>query len=455
MVVRHRLATDEQGRAVVVKRATLPGDVERLAREAVLLRAAAHPGVVSVVGAEVVGDGFELELAVAGTRTAADLRVEVVGVAGFVAALATTVADLHGLGIVHGRIRADHVVVDRVGRPVLCGFGGAGRIGEVPPRSATALTPPDDVAALGALLAALLDRASGVSSRRGGARHRRRVAAQRSLQALAAQASAPDPTRRPTARAVAASILANVPDAHLPESIAEDPGDQPVGRVGEPASSDAPPADRARRPAAGWTEADGPGADRGRGPDVDAADIGRSDVGMGSSAGLEGRRRRSTPATGAGRRRGSAVPVAAAVGVGLLGFGVVSLVRPTSEPALAPVPSATEVGGSAATTSTPATAVVGTAVVVRDGVRYGVGRADDRWAIGDWDCDGVATVAVLRPGSGAVYVFDGWAVVGRDVVAGRATTVAGAVGISGEPSAEGCPTLVVVDQAGGRTEVPT
>lgn len=42
-----------------------------------------------------------------------------------------------------------------------------------------------------------------------------------------------------------------------------------------------------------------------------------------------------------------------------------------------------------------------------DGARYPVGEADDQVAVGDWDCDGIATVALVQSG-GRVYVFDGW-----------------------------------------------
>lgn len=41
--------------------------------------------------------------------------------------------------------------------------------------------------------------------------------------------------------------------------------------------------------------------------------------------------------------------------------------------------------------------------------RFEVGRPGDEVAIGDWDCDGTATPAVLRPGTGEVFVFSGWA----------------------------------------------
>ena len=42
-----------------------------------------------------------------------------------------------------------------------------------------------------------------------------------------------------------------------------------------------------------------------------------------------------------------------------------------------------------------------------DGVRYPVGAPGDQVAVGDWDCDGIATVAVVQPG-GRVYLFEDW-----------------------------------------------
>ena len=42
-----------------------------------------------------------------------------------------------------------------------------------------------------------------------------------------------------------------------------------------------------------------------------------------------------------------------------------------------------------------------------DGTRYPVGAAGDQVAVGDWDCDGIATVALAQPG-GRVYLFEAW-----------------------------------------------
>ena len=49
------------------------------------------------------------------------------------------------------------------------------------------------------------------------------------------------------------------------------------------------------------------------------------------------------------------------------------------------------------------------AQVVVDGARYDVGAPGDAVAVADWDCDGTDTPAVVRPSTGDVFVFDAWA----------------------------------------------
>ena len=60
---------------------------------------------------------------------------------------------------------------------------------------------------------------------------------------------------------------------------------------------------------------------------------------------------------------------------------------------------------------------VGPGWVEVDDRRYRVGRADDEVAVGDWDGDGRATVALLRPDVDEVWLFPAWdpeaAVTGR------------------------------------------
>jgi hypothetical protein len=72
-----------------------------------------------------------------------------------------------------------------------------------------------------------------------------------------------------------------------------------------------------------------------------------------------------------------------------------------------------------------------------------VGRAGDRPAVGDWDCDGRATVALLRPATGEVFVFGSWALPDTEVTVVAAAVVDDAeqVGPS-DPDGDGCPVLV-------------
>src|SRR5687767_10334318 len=128
MAATTRLATDDEGRPVLVKE----GDADALAREAAVLAVARHPGVVEVAG-EAPG---RLVLRWVGTRTLAHLTPPVEQAAVLAASLAATVADLHALGLRHGRITPGRVVLDAAGRPVLCGFAGAALRGEDGPTTA-------------------------------------------------------------------------------------------------------------------------------------------------------------------------------------------------------------------------------------------------------------------------------------------------------------------------------
>ena len=42
------------------------------------------------------------------------------------------------------------------------------------------------------------------------------------------------------------------------------------------------------------------------------------------------------------------------------------------------------------------------------GRRYAIGVPGDIVLAGDWDCDGVRTPSIVRPGTGAVVLFDAW-----------------------------------------------
>lgn len=109
------------------KAAETAADDARLRHESWILSLAAHPGVVSLVEDPIRSGGRTVvrTRAVTGRPLAAMDALSASEVAGIGAAVATTVADLHDVGITHGRLRADHVIVDTTGRPVLCGFSEA------------------------------------------------------------------------------------------------------------------------------------------------------------------------------------------------------------------------------------------------------------------------------------------------------------------------------------------
>jgi hypothetical protein len=92
--------------------------------------------------------------------------------------------------------------------------------------------------------------------------------------------------------------------------------------------------------------------------------------------------------------------------------------------------------------------------VTIDGVTYAVGEPGDLVTLGDWDCDGHETPALLRPSTGAVFVFDRWATAADEITVPTRTVVPGAVSVEAVPDAAGCDRLVVHDGGGGSVAVP-
>ena len=96
----------------------------RLRREAAVLHAARHPRVVEVVSLVDEDDAIELALAQVPGRTLLDHPpLSAPDLATLFASLAATVADLHQVGVTHGNLGAEHLILDRDSRPTICGFG--------------------------------------------------------------------------------------------------------------------------------------------------------------------------------------------------------------------------------------------------------------------------------------------------------------------------------------------
>ena len=105
--------------------------------------------------------------------------------------------------------------------------------------------------------------------------------------------------------------------------------------------------------------------------------------------------------------------------------------RPPANPT--PCPS---VGGPAADVDgdgCPEALTVSGATVDAGVARWTLGEAGDLVAVGDWDCDGEATAALLRPTSGDVFLFSTWAALDAPVTVTPTRRVGGATAIRVEP----------------------
>jgi hypothetical protein len=392
---------EEDGRVLACKRATGPDDAERLIHEAAVLRQAQHPGVVELVSCEDVDGVMTLYTAFVGAHTletAPSPTLEQAGVT--VAKLASTVADLHQLGLIHGRIDPSHVLLGPAGRPVLCGFSGGGAAGEraLEGHGAIAefrdpaaqvdlsLSSTSDVYGLGTLLRVLVigegADAEPIPERRLAFGRGRpwNGYLRRALLTLADQCTDDEPLRRPSARRLAADIEALLP--HI---------DEPT----EPARES-----------------------RGRGLTLAAAAIGF-----------------------------------------VLVFWAVTAFRGNDTTAAPPPTTSTSVATTPSTSpptsvshQTRDVSLVGERMVSVDGHQFSVGDPGDRVVLGDWDCDGVATAALARPSSGDVYVFDAWPDPGVDAQAEPVTTVSGAVDLRTEDRGD-CTALFAIRADGSETEV--
>lgn len=527
-----------EGDVPVVVKSASGRAADRLRREHDRLERARHPGVVALAAGrgapappqqshDQPPDGeYELRTVYAGepvSRWAGSLAA----IAGVGAAVASTLADLHDVGIVHGRLDASHILIGDDGRPRLCGLSHPG-----------GASPADDIAALGAVLDELVARAR--PDRRGRLRRPRGAASTRSLRQVIERAADPVATRRPSARNLADAILAAVPLAQLPtgDGRAEAGGDGRPEASGQGAS---PPdtldriwafgdqrSDDERwaaafggepldRPAGGaappvpdlpmavvrtsdWA-ADAPDAsdaadDRGPRQPTDTPFVpwegtgeARDDHRRGAAhadltrehhapavrvAAARDRRSAGDEQSGGDPRPGGAARshrlLVVAVGSALVGAALVAGVMLTrsgdGDDAAGPDPEAEASDASCAPVTPPSADVDGDGcpeplvvegTTVDAGIaQWSLGEPGDLVALGDWDCDGDASAALLRPGTGDVFVFSAWAPENEPVTVASTRRVDGGVGLRAEATGDGCDRLVVDLAAGGTTpiEVP-
>jgi tRNA A-37 threonylcarbamoyl transferase component Bud32 len=71
----------------------------------------------------------------------------------------------------------------------------------------------------------------------------------------------------------------------------------------------------------------------------------------------------------------------------------------------------------------------GNGIVTVDGQRYAVGVPGDQFLIGDWHGTGLSTLALLRPSTGQIYVYDSWPSSGADTTPQLVATISGASNI--------------------------
>ena len=410
--------------------------------EAATLAAARHPGVVELVGSD---DGVLRTTMIEGAHTLAEVGpLTPDEVAGVLASVASTLADLHERGVVHGGIEPSHVLLGPAGRPVLCSLGRGGE-------------PEADVAAVGLLARRLLDAgrpdpAPGPGAPTPWHRLRRRrlgpmlaPSAATVLGRLAARAAAADPLARPTARELAAAIREGVPTARWPAPSAGPTFSLSPGRPSSPRPRPWGPGRRPepRRPV--------------------AAAVASSPAGV-----VEGQA--VVPAAGRRRSRLAAILTAVVAGnVALVAaIVVVTNVLADSRGGGATVPPSRLsagrsrlVGGPAtpgalddgvSTTSIPVAVRVWPpepldfrdGVLTVDGIRYAIGRQGDAVVAGDWACSGRRTPALLRPQTGEIFAFDLWPAGDEDAIGRLVGTVTGGTGLRPlDADGDGCDDLEV------------
>ena len=401
-----------EGVAVLVRRTDEPEYQARLMRAAEVLAATDHPGVERLVAIETDDDGTTLTTHFAGGRSlAGSPPTDARGLAPLAAALAQLFDDLHRSGTVHGPLARHHVVLADGDRPVLCGFS-AGQLHSALDDETWSACRADDVRSIGALLLVLLDAMPaprGIAPRERIARMLLRRAAQRTTEGRAADA------------AVVASWCASAAGAFRISELLGRRSDADRG----PASSrraELVCASARPRPPSPW---------RPSGLSIAGAFVGATCV-LAGVLGLVTSGRRSAPSA-AESRPGLARPA-----------GAIETTIHCPPPAGPPHGDLLDIDSDGC----PERVHVDGSNLVVAGTRYQVGKAGDLLEIGDWDGDGIATPALVRPVTGAVFAFEGWPSPGQPLVAHPVARVHDVTGVRVHHREHGHDSLVL-DRSSG------
>ena len=383
-------------------------------REAQLLERLAHPSVVRFVDLVETPDGgraLHTEFVSSHTWATRPLT-DPVERAAAMASLAAVVADLHDSGLAHLRLVPGHVLHGEDDRPVLCGLARAGEA-SADNRHADLvaladLCHDDDVerGQLSGKLSSVADAArTGQISARDLARKLDRLLAKRAPRPEAPRRSRPDgpaaPRRLPRRAVYAAAALTLVAVSALAVAgwRGREPGTVDVS-IERPA---APAAEHAQIGSVAGPSSEGTPAGSAGGTSLEPSS-GEAPTGL---AGGTAAHALDSDATHQGGPVGQA---AARAGAPQQGES-----SEASDVASGPEGGSFPAGGSGPTPaeslSTPrpaAFAADGAAVLHHNGRRYAIGLAGDLVATGDWDCDGHATPAIVRPDTGDVVLFDAW-----------------------------------------------
>jgi hypothetical protein len=161
-------------------------------------------------------------------------------------------------------------------------------------------------------------------------------------------------------------------------------------------------------------------------------------------------RKRRLAALGAGGALATAIAVAGAVVIGSGGGAD----TPRSEPrAAVECPPAARPAADVDGDGCPEPLIVHGSTVDAGVAQWSLGEPGDLVAVGDWDCDGNASAALLRPATGDVFVFSAWAELDEPVTVRSSQRVAGGVGIRAAAGEQGCDLLLVDRAAGGAATV--